>query len=48
MERNTVGRNGCYVAGVKEQTEEEEKRIVQEGIEWCSFNDMGGKGEDVC
>ena len=40
-----MGRNGCCVAGIKEQTEEEKKRIIQEGSEWCSFSDMAGKGE---
>jgi len=45
VERNTVGRNGCYVAGIEEQIDEEEKRIIQEGSEWCSFSDMGWEGE---
>jgi hypothetical protein len=30
---------------IKEQTEKEEKRIIQEGSEWCSFSDMGGEKE---
>jgi len=40
-----VGRNGCYVASINEQTEEEEKRIFQEGSEWCSFSDIGCERE---
>lgn len=45
MERNTVGRNGCYVAAVREQTEQEEKRIIPEGSEWSSFSDMREREE---
>jgi hypothetical protein len=40
VERNTVGRNGCYVAGIREQTEQEEKRTIPEGSERGFFSDM--------
>jgi len=46
VERNTVRRNGSYVAGVKEQTEEEEKRIIQgvNGVPSVIWGGGGGGG----